>query len=93
MCGKDNSIISTPGSAEEPPCCSLPRSSPAAEPLELLPPIHANAYALLQLHGNVCLWSWAMGAWELDRQRPKSATTKGCHVIYVRVVRSRIEHA
>ena len=40
MRGKNNSIISTPGSAEEPPCCPLPRSSAAAEPLQLCCPRH-----------------------------------------------------
>ena len=42
---------------------------------------HANAYALLQLHVTVCLWSWAVRAWELDRQRLRSATTTGRHVV------------
>ena len=53
----------------------------AAEPLELLPPTSAMiyAYALLQLHVLVRLWSWVVCALELDRQPPRSATIKGCH--------------
>ena len=45
---------------------------------------HAYACALLQLHVIVCLWSWAVCAWELGRQPPRSQyrqPRKGCYVV------------
>ena len=58
---------------------------------------HAYSYALFQVYVIVCLWSWVVCAWELDRQPPRSATTKeelACRM-YVRIyekLRFRVEH-
>ena len=41
MCGKNDFIVSSSGSAEEPHCFPLPRSSSATELRELLPPTSA----------------------------------------------------
>ena len=82
MCGKNTSIVSTPrirrGTSLLPAAeiFSSARATRAAAP----DICHAYAYALLQLHVIVCLWSWVVCAWELDRQPPRSATTKGCHM-------------
>ena len=95
-CGKNDSIVSTPGSAEEAPCCPLSISSSATEPLvykAAAPDMcHGYAYALLQLHVIVCLWRWAMCAWELDRQPPRSATTKEGELSCRVWLQSRVEH-
>ena len=48
---------------------------------------HAYAYALLQLHVVVCLWSWAVCAWSLigshhDRQSPRAVMSYVAPVSY-----------